>query len=143
MKALKISNSDWLSMKQHVEAAYPLEACGLLAGNDHYVVKVIAIRNIAPSIHRYRMDPAQQVKAQFDIEESGLDLLAIYHSHPEGGVEPSVIDIAEWSYQGVRSLIWSKDGDRWTCSAFAINELDVHPVGLTFVQAVSDRAGES
>lgn len=139
IKGLRLTYGDWLSMKQRVQAAIPFEACGLLAGRGREVGRVIPIENVASLAHRYRMNPARQIQAQFDMEANRLKLLAIYHSHPEGGKEPSGIDIAEWRYPGVGTLIWSRDAGLWDCSAYLIKGVDVHSVELTVLQPGSGR----
>lgn len=50
-------------------------------------------RNAANSALRYVMDPMEQYKLQEAIEEAGLDLGAIYHSHTRSDPEPSQTDI--------------------------------------------------
>jgi proteasome lid subunit RPN8/RPN11 len=134
IKGLKVTYTDWLSMRQRVQAATPFEACGLLVGRGREVGRVIPIENVAPSAHRYRMNPAQQIQAQFDMEANGVELLAIYHSHPEGGKQPSAIDIAEWRYPGVCTVIWSRVAGLWDCNAHAITGAVSHPVQLTVIQ---------
>ena len=50
-------------MVQHIHAEAPLEACGLLAGKNDRVEKVILVRNQAQSPVRFVMDPYQQLEA--------------------------------------------------------------------------------
>ncbi len=94
-------------MLQYMESCSPLEACGLLAGNDGFVKEVFLIENQAQSTVRFRMDPIEQLKAFDRIETTGLDLLAIFHSHPSGPETMSATDIAEAAYPVVQ-IIWSR-----------------------------------
>ena len=50
-------------------------------------------RNAAASALRYAMDPMEQYKLQNAIEEAGLDLGVIYHSHTRSDPIPSETDI--------------------------------------------------
>jgi proteasome lid subunit RPN8/RPN11 len=43
---------------------------------------------------RYFMNPGEQIRAFRDIRESGLEMLAIYHSHPSSDARPSEHDKA-------------------------------------------------
>lgn len=50
-------------------------------------------RNAANSALKYVMDPKEQYELQSAIEEAGLDLGAIYHSHTRSDPIPSQTDI--------------------------------------------------
>jgi proteasome lid subunit RPN8/RPN11 len=62
------------------------------------------------------------VRILFDFEQSGLDLLGIYHSHPSGPPIPSEVDRHEAAYPGAVHLICSQGDGGWTCQAFSIDE---------------------
>ena len=94
------------TMRKHVEACAPFEACGLLAGKDGSVSEVYTITNQAQSSIRYRMDPIEQLHAFNQMEAGGLELIGIFHSHPSGPDAPSLTDIAEAAYPVVQ-IIWS------------------------------------
>jgi len=106
-------------MLVHSSYHAPLEACGLLAGKNDRVEKVIPVRNQAQSPVRFVMDPHEQLKAFDWIESHALDLLGIFHSHPTGPETASVTDIAEAAYEVVH-LIWSLSGDTWKARGFWI-----------------------
>jgi [CysO sulfur-carrier protein]-S-L-cysteine hydrolase len=79
----------------YLQACYPLEGCGLLAGDERgWVTAVYPITNILHSPTAYEMDPGQQLQAMLNLEAAGWQLLAIYHSHPHGPETPSPTDIA-------------------------------------------------
>lgn len=92
-----------------------------LNSNSHIIYPVT---NILHSPVKFRFDPQEQVNAFMDIEARGLDLLAIYHSHPEGPEIPSQTDVEEFSYPGVLSLIWSPDQTAWRCRCFLITKTE-------------------
>lgn len=50
-------------------------------------------RNAANSALKYVMDPKEQYELQTAIEDAGLDLGAIYHSHTRSDPVPSQTDI--------------------------------------------------
>jgi [CysO sulfur-carrier protein]-S-L-cysteine hydrolase len=116
-------------MREHVARHTPLEACGLLAGKNDQVEKVIMIRNQAQSPVRFVMEPYEQLKAFDWIEANGLDLLGIFHSHPAGPETASVTDIAEAAY-AVFHLIWSLRGATWKLRAFWIDNGKAEEVSL-------------
>lgn len=104
-------------MLRHVEGNAPLEACGLLAGKNEQVEKVILVRNQAQSPARFVMDPYEQLQAFEWIESHALDLIGIFHSHPAGPETASVTDIAEAAYEVVH-LIWSRTDGKWKARGF-------------------------
>ncbi len=118
-RQLALSKRHWHEMLDHVEKQVPLEACGLLAGKNDQVAKVILVRNQAQSPVRFVMDPYEQIQAFDWIESNGLDLLGIFHSHPAGPETASVTDIAEAAYEVVQ-LIWSRKESRWQVRGFWI-----------------------
>lgn len=119
MRQMRLRSAQVESMRAHVEACLPLEACGLLAGLGDAVRVVIPISNQAASPVRFRMDPIEQLRALERIESHGQDLLGIYHSHPDGPDEPSATDIAEATYNAVY-IIWSRSRGNWAMNAFWI-----------------------
>jgi [CysO sulfur-carrier protein]-S-L-cysteine hydrolase len=123
----------WHEMLDHVERQAPLEACGLLAGKNDRVQKVIPVRNQAQSPARFVMDPYEQLEAFDWIESNGLDLMGIFHSHPEGPETASETDIAEAAYEVVH-LIWSRNQDRWQVRGFWIEHGRTTEVTLQIVE---------
>lgn len=81
-------------MIAHAREDYPYEVCGLLAGNDSRVAHVYRTTNSEKSETRYFMEPREQLRFMQDMDEKGLDLLAIYHSHPKTQAYPSATDVS-------------------------------------------------
>ena len=85
-------------MRDHVQAHAPLEACGLLAGKNNQVEKVLLIENQAKSRVKFRMDPKEQLQAFNWIEleriefnrnfplASGRTRNGFRHRHRRGGL---------------------------------------------------------
>jgi proteasome lid subunit RPN8/RPN11 len=117
---LLLRREHWEEMNLFVTAASPEEACGLIGGKDQTSMVVYPILNELHSPIRFRLDPQLQLDAFVDIEQRGLDLLVIYHSHPKGPQKPSQTDIEEFAYPGVLSLIWFPDHLTWKCRCFEI-----------------------
>jgi proteasome lid subunit RPN8/RPN11 len=120
LKSLSISTGQIAVMEQHVSNNAPEEACGLLAGRDQMILLTILITNQLHSPVRYNMDPVELLKALMDIENHKLELLASFHSHPNGPLRPSQTDIVEYQYPGTAMLIWSKMESGWQVKAFEI-----------------------
>ena len=122
MRGIQIFPEQLQQMLEHVAHDAPIEACGLLGGTNSRVQQVIPVKNAAESQVRYRMDPAEQVGALFGFEERGIELVAIYHSHPSGPTGPSTIDIREDAYPEALQLIWFLETGIWVCRAYRYSE---------------------
>ena len=76
----------------------PNECCGMIAARDGEAVEVHRATNTAASPFRYELDGMEQYRIQTAIEDAGLDLGAIYHSHTRSEPVPSQTDINLASY---------------------------------------------
>jgi proteasome lid subunit RPN8/RPN11 len=82
----------------HAQAGYPEEVCGLVAGRDGQAVAVHPARNVSPTPRvAYEVD-VESLARMIEWEDAGLELLAIYHSHPQGPAHPSETDAAQATY---------------------------------------------
>ena len=78
----------------HARAELPNEACGLLSG-DLAAGRAVAFhpaRNAEASPLRYNVHPDDLVRIVFGIEDTGEDLVAIFHSHTHTPAVPSATD---------------------------------------------------
>lgn len=88
-----------LSIKNHLETAYPNEACGFLLGNadaeGRTISHLVEAENQSTENQRRRfvIAPLDYMKAERYATKEGLTLLGIYHSHPDHPAIPSVHDL--------------------------------------------------
>ncbi len=82
----------------HAREDAPNECCGLIAGNDGSATKLYRALNAEASPYRYNVDPKDLLRIYRDIDGSGWDVLAIYHSHTHTEAYPSPTDVqlAAW-----------------------------------------------
>lgn len=90
---MKIRKEIYDEMIEHCAGSLPYEACGILAGKHNLATKIYKIKNTEASSVSYFMEPTEQLKAMKDIRDKGLEMLAIFHSHPFGSAYPSQKDI--------------------------------------------------
>ena len=131
---LTLSRELWDQMQQHVARVAPEEACGLIAGQAGQGRLVFPITNQLHSPVRFHMAPDEQLRALIQIDELGLDLVAIYHSHPTGPDRPSNTDIAEAYYPESFYLIWSPAPQGWKCLGFSIQERIVREAEINVIE---------
>ncbi len=128
-KSLVIPRAEWDKMAAHVSQEAPLEACGILAGTGDRAQMTILVANAAQSPVRFRMEAQEQWQAFVQMEEAGLEMLSIFHSHPNGPPVPSPTDVAEAAYPVV-NIIWSPGRDGWQARGFWIEAGQVSEVTL-------------
>jgi proteasome lid subunit RPN8/RPN11 len=129
----------------HIDSCLPEEACGLVGGMDGSSRVVIPVENVLHSPVQFQMAPLEQLKAFDEIEKHGWELLAIFHSHPQGPAGPSATDIAEFYYPGTWVIIASPSSlevnftrsakglvrGKWRINAFSIENNEVYEVKLS------------
>jgi proteasome lid subunit RPN8/RPN11 len=116
-------------MLAQARAQVPIEACGILAGKDGTIEKFYKMTNTDKSSTHFMMEPKEQFKVVKDIRTAGLEMLAIYHSHPESPARPSAEDIRLALTPGVIYVIVSlKDVNVPVAKGFLINDGNVTKV---------------
>jgi proteasome lid subunit RPN8/RPN11 len=91
---LRISRQLLDEIVAHAQADAPNECCGMIAAREGRAVAVHRARNAARSPRlAYHMDGREQYRIEMAIEDAGLELGAIYHSHPRSEPVPSQTDI--------------------------------------------------
>ena len=106
----------------HAQAEAPNECCGMIASSDGKAVRVYPAVNAAASPLRYEIDGAEQYRIQMAIEDSGLDLGAIYHSHTRSEPKPSQTDINLAFYPEALYVIVGLAGDEPDVRAYEIRD---------------------
>jgi len=77
----------------HAQRDFPLEACGILGGANGVVTEQYPMANIDQSNEHFTLEPKEQFAVIKDLRAKGIEMLAIYHSHPETPARPSEEDI--------------------------------------------------
>src|SRR5881397_4062810 len=92
---MKISRALLQQIHEHLEAGYPNEACGVMLGSAGVVTEVAAAGNerTDSARNRYLIDPLAYMKIERDADKRGLQVLGIYHSHPDVAARPSQFDL--------------------------------------------------
>ncbi|HWR52259.1 MAG TPA: M67 family metallopeptidase, partial [Bryobacteraceae bacterium] len=86
---IRIEIEAWEQMAGHAAGAYPEECCGAMMGRQSdgvkWVTRAVALRNAFSGARstRYEIKPEELLAADRLARENGLDLIGIYHSHPD------------------------------------------------------------
>ena len=99
MMSLKIKNQLIERIKKHIEEAYPGEGAGFLLGMDGDVRAVLPLENAREEDarhNRFLLTPEDYLKAEMKAMELSVDLIGVFHSHPDCPNIPSEYD-REWA----------------------------------------------
>lgn len=114
---LKLHSHHLQAIQTHAESTYPEECCGLLLGHPSGEAKTLievlptenswddeaadAFQSIQRSAKlesskrsRFAIAPTVMLKAQKDARDRNLEIIGIYHSHPDHPAVPSEFDQA-------------------------------------------------
>lgn len=97
--ALCVQKPAWEAAWRQVRAAYPEEAVGAFVGRG-CAEEAVFLPNVAENPRvAYRADPGALLRLLRRLDDEGRELLAFFHSHPEGLAFPSARDREEarWS----------------------------------------------
>jgi len=85
---IRIESEPWAQMVAHARETYPNECCGAMlgAGGDEKTVRVaLRLKNAFEGAQatRYELRPEDLLAADKAARERRMDLIGIYHSHPD------------------------------------------------------------
>jgi proteasome lid subunit RPN8/RPN11 len=125
--ALHLSRQLLAAMLEHVEADFPDEACGVLAGLGGRATKHYPAVNGSDTPRTFSEIAPQQLLAIWnEIEAQDWQMLAYYHSHPATLAYPSPRDVL-WSrgWPGTYYIIFSLANRDWPIVRAFLIENDV------------------
>jgi len=136
---LRLEHRQVAQLLQHAASRAPQEACGLLGGEGGKARRMVLIDNVATDASRhFEMDASQLVRALFAFEREGLELCAIWHSHPEGKPRPSAEDIRAAAWPDVCQLIVGFSNGRAELGAWQIASGEAKRVPLQIGNSAPD-----
>ena len=118
---------------RQAEEEAPLEACGYLAGKDGVVTTHYQMTNVDQSEIHYSFDPQEQFRVIKTVRNSGLEIMASYHSHPASPARPSEEDIRLAHDSSIIYVIVSLENGKKSCGAFIIKDGLATPAPLEII----------
>ena len=117
---MRVTRDVYDAMIAHAQDDRPFEACGVLAGSSGTVTGLHRARNTADLYGiRYEIDPRDFLKINQAIDDD-LDLVGIYHSHPNSPAYPSATDRKLAAYDVTYFVISLKSRTRPSVRAYRI-----------------------
>ena len=107
---VKINRASFDGMIEHSESGYPHEVCGVMIGDDGTITAYRRCKNLVSEDNvetafkeenelnkerlrdRFELDPRSFMEADDWARQNGLEILGIYHSHPDHPSRPSETD---------------------------------------------------
>jgi proteasome lid subunit RPN8/RPN11 len=85
---IRINSDAWAAMVAHARETYPNECCGAMLGaidGDKTVHVAMRLENAYAGAQRerYELRPQDLLAAEREARGRGMDLIGIYHSHPD------------------------------------------------------------
>ena len=111
---LRVELQQIQQLRYLADMTYPFEACGMLIGNMHpqrvEVAAVLQARNLSQNgaRDRYVLDPEDFLTAERAARAKRMEIVGIWHSHPNHPAEPSTRDL-ESAWHGYSYVIVSVD----------------------------------
>lgn len=131
MTTLWLTEAQAQQIVEHALHESPREACGIIIGTGVQAQLIIPIPNKAANpLVNFEMEHAAFVKAMFQAEKTGQQLIGLYHSHPNSAPLPSQSDIAQANYPDTVYLIVSLQGTHPRLAAWDIRLGQVMPAAL-------------
>jgi proteasome lid subunit RPN8/RPN11 len=96
---IAISRAAWDAMVAHARAVYPNECCGAMVGSTDgetkRVLEAVPIENTFEGVQRerYEIAPESLLAADREARARGLELIGIFHSHPDCDAYFSTTDL--------------------------------------------------
>jgi proteasome lid subunit RPN8/RPN11 len=115
--------------------ALPNECCAFLLGQhneDGKVAIILRMRNIDESPVSFSIDPAELLNAYTLAETKGMEITAIFHSHP-AKASPSSTDIKYMQINPVAWVIYSTTENE--IRAFVYENDDIKEIGIKTITA--------
>ncbi|MEE8299622.1 MAG: M67 family metallopeptidase [Thermodesulfobacteriota bacterium] len=123
---VKILKPTYDGIIKHAESGYPNEVCGVLIGKNGKITEFKDCRNLngERARDRYELDPVSFQEADDWARENKMEIIGIYHSHPDHPSIPSEFDRArawpDWVY-----IIFSIDTGKYNdARAWLLDDFD-------------------
>ena len=95
-KSIILSEKDKEELAKYAEAEKPYESCAILVGNEtdeNWTVKeVVLTENTTKSEVMFTISPDKEFEVDQKAKEANMEIVCIFHSHPESEARPSETD---------------------------------------------------
>ncbi|HHT9109153.1 MAG TPA: M67 family metallopeptidase [Candidatus Wunengus sp. YC63] len=124
---LGIDNDKLCFIKELVKKSYPLECCGLLIGTNTSEKRVVEVcpvqnKNFERAHDRYVIEKDDFEKVDKEAVKKGLQIIGVYHSHPDHPAVPSVYDTEHACSWFSYIIVAIEKGEEFDTKSWVFNE---------------------
>ena len=102
MQSISLTTGQIQELVSIAKDVLPNESCGLLLGENDAVAEILPMRNVDESPLTFSIESTELVDAYNLAESKGLQVIAIFHSHP-AQPSPSSTDI---KFMEINPVVW-------------------------------------
>ena len=118
-KSILISNSDVKALIEHAKSEDPKESCALLIGSETdegwNVKEIFLTENMDDSKINFTISPEQELEVDTIAKKKDMEIVCIFHSHPDSDAIPSGTDKKFMSVNPFPWIIYSCETDEMNC----------------------------
>ena len=118
-KSIIISNSDVKTLIEHAKSEDPKESCALLIGSETEegwnVKEIFLTENMDDSKINFTISPEEELKVDTIARKKDMEIVCIFHSHPDSDAIPSGTDKKFMSVNPFPWIIYSCETDEMNC----------------------------
>lgn len=92
LQKIILSETDKKILSEYSENQKPNESCAILFGKNNLVSDIFLTENIEESPVNFTISNDQLIEAYKIAEQKGLEVIGIFHSHPDSDALPSNTD---------------------------------------------------
>ena len=107
MQKIILKQSDKKLLSQYSENQKPNEACAILFGKNNEVLDIFLTENIEESPVNFTISNEQLIEGYKIAEDKKMDIIGIFHSHPNSDAFPSNTDKKFMQSNPVAWIIYS------------------------------------
>ena len=107
MQKIKLSETDKKILSEYSENQKPNESCALLFGKNDQILDLFLTENIEKSPVNFTISNKQLIEGYKIAEEKKMEVIGIFHSHPDSDAYPSNTDKKFMQSNPVAWIIYS------------------------------------
>ena len=131
-KSIILSEKDKEELARYAEAEKPYESCAILVGNEtdeNWTVKEIVLtENTTKSEVMFTISPDKEFEVDQKAKESNMEIVCIFHSHPESEAYPSETDKKFMRVNPFPWIIYSGKTNEMNC--FILEDENVKQISI-------------
>ncbi len=131
-KSIILSENDRQELAKYAEAEKPYESCAILVGNEtdeNWTVKeVVLTENTAKSKVTFTISPDKEFEVDQKAKKSNMEIVCIFHSHPESEAQPSETDKKFMRVNPFPWIIYSSTTKEMNC--FVLQDENVKQISI-------------